>query len=586
MLKAYRTLFPYIKKYRSRYALGILCLIAVDGAQLLLPQFVRRAIDSVASGLFDPSVVIQACASMLLVAAVIGMGRFLWRFFLHGSARRIEAELRDRLFSHLMTLSSSFYQENKIGDIMSRGTSDIGTIRQAASMGFVNFVDGSFMSLSILVIIFVQNPRVALFTVLPLPFVTALILVFGKLVGKRFQRMQERYAKLGEIAQETFSGVRVVKSFVKESHFEGKFAEANDRYRDSALALVRVFGLFFPLISFLSGLTTLILVAVGGAATASNSMSPGDLVAMLAYLEMLVWPMVAAGFTVNLLQRGAVSLKRIDEILDAKAEIVSGSVKAPIRGSIEARGLTFRYPGADADALFDVGFTLPVGKTLGVLGKVGSGKSTLIKLMARLWDPPAGALSIDGIDVRERDLTSLRASIGMVPQESFLFSDSLKANVEFGAPRLSAERFARACEIASIDRDVARFPDGWDTVVGERGLTLSGGQKQRVSIARALARDPEILVFDDALSAVDAETEERVLGGLLADRAGKTNVIVSHRVSTLRHADAILVLDGGKVAQYGTHDELYATEGFYRDVARLQELEDEETAAAAGEGTR
>lgn len=576
MLKDYRTALPYLRQYRWRYAAGALCLIVVDGAQLAMPQLVKRAVDLVSSGDFSKSEVLRVAGSMLLVALVISATRFLWRYFIHGSSRRIEAAMRDRLFARLMDLSGSYFQANKTGDLMARATNDLGAVRQALGMGFVTFFDGVFMTAAILAVMLAQNPRIALLTIAPLPVITALILLFGGMVGRRFKRVQEIYSRLSEIAQETIAGIRVVKSFVKEERFAADFSEENDRYRDASLGLVKVFGFFFPLISFLSGLTTVILLLAGGSAVIDNSMSAGDIVAMLAYLEMLIWPMMGAGFTVNMLQRGAASLKRVAEVLDAKPEIASPpmAIKGIPRGGIEFRGLSLTYPGASSPALSDVALVLPEGSTLGVLGRVGSGKSTLLKVLPRLVDPPPGTVFLGGTDVRARDLADLRRAFGFVPQDSFLFSDTVEANVRFGAADMSEERFRRVVAIAAIDRDVELFPKGWATLVGERGLSLSGGQKQRLAIARALAADPAILVLDDALSAVDAETEKAILSALLEERRGRTNIIVSHRVSTLRNADIIVVLDGGRIAQRGTHAELLAdSEGYYAEIARLQELE-------------
>ncbi len=576
MLKQFKTVLPYFRKYASRYILGFLCLIVVDGAQLIIPQFIRRAIDLVSEGSFQLRDILSISLAMVGIAACISLGRFLWRFFIHGSSRRIEVEMRDRLFDHLLQLSGTFYQANKTGDIMAKATNDMGAIRQAMGMGLVTFVDGTFMALAILVIMIAQNPGTALLTIIPLPLVTILMIFFGTMVGKRFERVQAIYSRLSEIAQETMAGIRVVKAFVKEEKFAQDFSASNDEYRDASMSLVKVFGLFFPLIAFLSGLTTLILLLAGGKAVLANRMSPGDIVAMLAYLQMLVWPMIGAGFTVNTLQRGAASLKRVNEVLDTMPDIVSapGAYGDIPEGDIEFSSLSFSYAPSGKPALQDVSFLLPRGSTLGILGRVGSGKSTLIRVLPRLIDPPHGSVRIGGRDVCEYDLASLRRAFGFVPQDSFLFSDSIQANILYGRRDLDPGRFAQVAAIAAIDRDVADFPEGWATVVGEKGLTLSGGQKQRVALARALAMDPEILVLDDALSAVDAETEDRILSALIEERRGRTNIIVSHRVSTLRHADLILVLEEGRVSQRGSHEELLSdSKGFYAEIARLQELE-------------
>lgn len=576
MLNEYRSLFPYLRAYRWRYVAGMFCLVVVDGSQLIVPQILKRAVNLVSSGSFQMSQVLRLVLALLLVAVCISAGRFLWRYFIHGSSRRIEVEMRDALFSRLMDLSGDFFQANKIGDLMARATNDMGAIRQATGMGFVTLFDGLFMSAGILAVMFASAPSTSLMTVIPLPLITFLIVLFGGLVGKRFKRMQEIYSRLSEIAQESLAGIRVLKAFVKEERFALLFARENDDYRDASLSLVKVFGFFFPFISFLSGLTTAILLVVGGRAVLENRLSAGDIVAMLAYLAMLIWPMMGAGFTVNTLQRGAASLGRVNEILGAVPAIASppGARPGPVRGDLELRGLGFAYPGSSQRALCELSLVVPRGSTLGILGRVGSGKSTLLRLLPRLIDPPPGTVFIGGVDAREYDLGALRAAFGFVPQDSFLFSDTVANNLRFGAPDLPEERFKRVASVAALDRDVALFPAGWETVVGERGLTLSGGQKQRISIARALAVDPEILVLDDALSAVDADTEEKILSALLEEREGRTNLIVSHRVSTLRHADQIIVLGEGKIVQRGSHEVLLAEKGgFYAEIARLQELE-------------
>lgn len=578
MLKEYRTILPYLKKYRLYYGLGIFFLVIVDAAQIFIPRLIKKAVDIIADGGYTMADVIEPALMMVGLMAFIAVGRYFWRYFIIGASRRIEAELRNKLFSHFMEMSSDFFQDNKTGDLMARATNDMNAVRQSVGMGFVSFVDGIFMSSLILIAMISDNASVALYTVIPLPLVTVLILFFGTMVGRQFKRVQEVYSKLSDIAQETISGMRVVKAFVKERYFSARFSQTNDSYRDATMDLVKTFGLFFPLISFLAGLSTAILVLAGGGAVIANKMSPGDIIAMIAYLEMLIWPMMGAGFTVNLIQRGSASLKRINEVLDRKSTIVEARDALDIQpsGALEIKELEYSYGKDGPKVIQGISFSVGEGETLGILGRVGSGKTTLIKLLPRILDPGAGRVFIGGRDSSAFTLSGLRSAFGFVPQESFLFSASVRDNILFGVDDCSNERFDQLSKIASLDKDLSLFPAGWDTIVGERGLTLSGGQKQRIAIARALALDPQILVLDDALSAVDAETEERILQNLLLERAGRTNILVSHRVSTLRHADRILVLDGGKMLQYGSHEELMKDKkGFYAEIARLQELETE-----------
>ncbi|MDR0785108.1 MAG: ABC transporter ATP-binding protein/permease [Treponema sp.] len=583
MKNDYSALFPYLRRYRLRYFWGFVFLIIVDAAQVLIPFFLQKSIDAVYYTSTTWKLLLPLVGGMVLLTTLISCGRFLWRYFIHGSARRIETEMRDAFFAHILTLSYDFFQKNKIGDLMARATNDMNTVRTAIGMGFVALFDGTVMAVSILIIIFVQDAKTAALAVLPLPLVTVLILLFGKLVGKRFQKAQETYSNISNIVQETFAGARVVKSFVKEWYFLRQFADTNDDYRKANMDLVKLYGVFFPLISFFSGLTSIILLVVGGVRVVNGLMTPGELAALFRYLQMLIWPLIGAGFMVNIIQRGAVSLSRINEVMSAKPLIASSEEKArePLKDapSIQVKNLTFAYDSHDekAPVLKNVSFTLAQGEILGVLGKTGSGKTTLLKTLTRLVEPPPGTVLVNGLDVREWDLTELRNLFSVVPQDSYLFSDSIKSNVAYGVDGADEDALKKAIEIASIDSDLANFADGWDTVIGEKGLTISGGQKQRVAIARALAKlaytRSHILALDDSLSSVDAETEKRILTNLFENLRGMTVVIISHRVSTLSYADKVIVLERGAVAEYGPPDLLAAGNGFYAKINSLQQLE-------------
>ncbi|TFG58785.1 MAG: ABC transporter ATP-binding protein [Spirochaetales bacterium] len=575
MFKEFRTLGPYIKRYAGFYIPGIIALLLTSGGQILIPQFIRRAIDLIATGDFRAAQILSLAGMLVGTAAGISLFRFGWRMLIQNASRRIEAELREQYFQKLLTLSSSFFGKNKTGDLMARATNDMHAVRMATSLALVAAFDGIFMTLSILILLFSRYPRLTLYTIIPLPVITILILGLGSIIGEKFRKVQEGFSNLSDHAQEVFSGIRVVKSFVKEKYFLRKFAAANDDYQLKNMELVRLWGLFFPLVAFLSGITTILLLRLGGGMVMTGDISAGDFVAVLAYLEMLIWPMLGAGFTVNLLQRGAASLKRINAVLNEKPDIATppDAVNGSTRGDLRITRLSYTYPGTETPVLHDVSLEVPEGAILGILGRTGSGKTTLISMLPRILDPPEGTVFLNGTDVRRFDLPVLRKSFGFVPQDSFLFSMSLRDNISFGLDDKKEDIVQRVAEVSTINRDAKDFYDGFNTLVGERGITLSGGQKQRVAISRALAVEADILVFDDALSAVDTETEEKILRELLEYRKGKTSIIVSHRVSTLSTADKIIVLDNGRIIQEGTHEELMCAEGFYREIYYLQSFE-------------
>ncbi|MDR1143266.1 MAG: ABC transporter ATP-binding protein/permease [Spirochaetaceae bacterium] len=594
-LREFRTILPYLKRYRRPYTLGFLCLIVVDGAQAIIPQFIRRAVDLITLGDFEWFAVLRLCLAMLAVMAVIALGRFLWRCCIHGSSRRIETELRDTLFAHLLSLAYDFYQKNKIGDLMARSINDIGAVRNALGWGLVTLVDGTIMAAAILAIIFIQDPRTAAVCVLPLPLITIVMLAFGKAMGRRFHRVQESYSAMSNTVQETFAGIRVIQSFVKEWWFVKKFAAVNGDYQDANMGLVKIYGAFFPFVSFLAGLTTIILLLAGGRRVVAGYLTPGELVALFSYLQMLIWPLMGAGFMVNMIQRGAAGMGRINEVLQSEPSIRSPLSVRPRSGSealpaVELRNLVFHYPGENKNpgggespapnVLNGISLVIPRGTVMGILGRTGSGKSTLIKTLMRMVDPPAGSVFVEGTDVRDWDLGELRTLFGVSPQDSYLFSDTIKNNIAYGARagEDQAAALSGAARMSALDRDLEAFGRGWDTLIGERGLTLSGGQKQRVAIARAILAAPEILALDDAFSAVDTETEKRILTAILDDRHGKnsgpakTTIIISHRVSTLSRSDTVAVLEEGRISELGSPKELLAAGRFFTRMAALQQL--------------
>ena len=577
MIGEFRTLLPLVKKYRRSYVLGILSLIVTSGAQLFIPWLIGQAVDVLSAGRSPDFTAIRRILILMIgTAVIVGLGRLGWRFFIHGSSRRIENDLRLQIYDHLLTLPRSYYQQVKTGDLMARATNDLNAVRMAVGMALVAFFDGLFMTLAILIILFGQNPRLALFTVMPLPIITISLILLGSRIGHLFRAVQEGFSRMSDQAQEVFSGIRVVQVFVKEHYFLKRFGDANAAYQEKNMRLVRIWGLFFPLVTFLSGVTLLMLLWFGGRALIIGEISAGEFVATLSYLQMLIWPMMGAGFTVNMLQRGAASLARINEVLSAQSDITSppdGRTSIG-RGRIEIKDLSFFYSGETEPALHNVSIEIPAGTTLGILGRTGSGKSTLVDLIPRLLDPPAGTIFLDGTDVKRYDLDILRSVFGMVPQTTFLFSATVAENIRFADSTADDVTVHRFGEIAAMDTDVNDFPDGWNTVVGERGVTLSGGQRQRIAVARALLKNPPVLIFDDALSAVDTHTEERILSNITRERAERTTIIVSNRVSTLQEADQIVVLEDGRITDRGTHATLITRPGLYREVYFLQQQEE------------
>ncbi len=578
MIKEYKTIVPYLKKYWYAYCLGLLFLVLTNAGQLMIPQILRKSIDRIYWGSFLISDILKSMLFIVGIAVVVAAGRFLWRFFIQGSSRRIEASLRIKLFDHLLLLGHDFFNTHKTGDIMARATNDLNAVRMATGMALIAFVDGLFMTTAILVILFTQNTRLAGLTIIPLPVITIVILFFGSMLGSRFRVVQEKFSGISGHVQEALTGIRVLKAFNRESFSTLEFGDKNDEYKRANLSLIKIWGLFFPIIAFLSGISTLLLLLFGGPAVIGGTFTPGDFTAFLSYLGMLVWPLLGAGFTVNLIQRGGASLKRINEILLYEPHIKNCDdplVKIE-NSAIRIDNLNYTFPGTEVPVLENINFDLKEGEILGVLGRTGSGKSTLLNLLTRQYDPPENRILLGGKDLKKYDINTLRKYFGIVPQETFLFSTSIEDNISFGVPNIPEEKIRWAAELSTIDRDIETFPDKWKTEVGERGLTLSGGQKQRVAISRALILDPPVLIFDDALSAVDTETESKILKHLLKERSGKSSIIISHRISTLQYADKVIVLDEGKIVESDKPSELLKNDGIYSDIAALQSFSSEE----------
>jgi len=569
-----RRLLPKLSRHRGRVLFGLLCLLLTTAFSVANPWVLRHAIDDLTIEVTRDKLWIYAGALLLLIT-LEGISRYGMRMVLIGVSREMEYELRNDVYDHLTRLTPRYYQDHRVGELMSRASNDMSAVRSVLGPGIMYAANTVATFAGAVTLMLLISPTLTVLALVPLALVSFLVRHYGRQMHDRFEEVQAQLAEMSALVQENLAGARVVRAYAQEEHEESRFAAANEDYVSRNRRLIRITGVLYPGIQFLMGLGALTVLWLGGRMVVADRITLGEFVAFGAYLAMLQWPMIALGWVVNLFERGEASMGRIHAILDAEVEIRD---EAPldvrqIRGDVAFRGLTFGYDGVPV--LHDVDLDVPAGTTVAIVGPTGAGKTTLVSLLPRLWDAPAGTLLVDGHDVRRIPLEVLRAAVGFVPQESFLFSDSVRENVAFGLRGPDPGRAEWAAEVAQLAGDVREFPKGFDTTVGERGVTLSGGQKQRAALARALAVDPRILVLDDALSAVDTETEERVLEGLREVMKTRTTFLVSHRVSTVRHADLIVFLEDGRIVERGTHDELVARGGHYSDLHRRQLLEEQ-----------
>lgn len=548
-----------------------------DIVGLTQPQVLRLAVDDLYRGVTADKLGRYALL-LFAIAIVSGLFKYWMRLRVIGVSRQIEFDLRNDLFTHLQRLPAQYFQRERTGEIMSRATNDLSAVRMMLGPGIMYLVNTLVVALVSLAFMLSISPRVTLYALLPLPLVSFSVWFFGSRIHRRFEAIQEQFASLSARVQENLAGVRVVRAFAREHGEQDEFHTLNQEYLARNLSLIRTSGVFYPALGFLSGLASLLALYLGGREVVAGRMTIGQFVAFTVYLGMLNWPMVALGWVINLFQRGLASWRRILEILDAPVEIASAPDAVPVvacAGDIEFRRLTFCYPGSRTPALRDVSFMVPAGRTFALVGRTGAGKSTLLALLSRTFDPPPGTVFLDGRDVRTLDLASLRAQIAWAPQDTFLFSATVAENIAYGVDEMREPEVTRAAQIARLHEDIQDFPQGYATRVGERGITLSGGQKQRAAIARALLRDAPVLLLDDSLSSVDTHTEAAILEGLRGEMRGRTTLLVSHRVSTVREADGIVVLDDGAVVERGTHEALLALGGRYAELDRRQQLEEE-----------
>ena len=592
MFKNLRPLFPYLRKYRSTFGIGALCVLCNNGVWILFPLVIRRAIDDLNQGVTRHKLLTYS-ALLLAVAGVKAIFQFLTRWILIGVSREIEFDLRNDLFTHLERLSYSYYQRTRTGDIMARMTNDLNAVRMLVGPGIMYTANTVVFTAGALVFMLSISPKLTIFAFAPLPIVSIVVQYFGRKIHERFERIQAMFSDISARAQENFSGARIIRAYVQEEAEIDLFERENEEYIGRSLKLVRLMGMLWPTLTTLLGVAIVIVLWVGGNEVIHHRITVGSFVAFNTYMVQLTWPVIALGWVINIFQRGTASTLRIESILAEPLEITDAGVPASgaptnIAGEIEFRNLSFHYgqtlqatergsgrQHGDEDVLRNVNLRIPAGTSLAIVGPTGSGKSTLVSLIPRIYDASPGSVLIDGRPIREFPLELLRKNIGFVPQETFLFSDSIRENIAFGAQNATDPDVRRVAEAASIASDIVSFPEGYNTLVGERGLTLSGGQKQRTAIARALIRNPRILVLDDALSSVDTQTEDRILNYLREIMQGRTTIFISHRVSTVRNADRIAVLHDGQIVEYGTHDELIDRNGYYTELYNKQLLEEE-----------
>lgn len=576
-MRNFKTIWPFIREHKWMYLFGFIWILVTDLFQLITPRILGNITDAFQGGMMSSQKLLLYTLIIIGIALGVAIFRFLWRWFIIGTSRKLEYHIRNQFFNHLQKLSTNFFNHHKTGDLMAHATNDINSIRMAMGPGLIFAFDSLFLTITTISILLSINVKLTILSLIPMPILTLIVLKFGKLIHNRFRIVQDAFAKLTDRVQENFAGIRIVKSFVQEEMEIKKFTESNQYNMDVNMNLVRIWGMFHPLIEILAALSFVIILSYGGRLVILGELSLGNFIAFYSYLGLMTWPIMAIGRVINIFQRGAVSMERINNILFTRPEIHDYSDTVDdhlVTGKIEFKNLTFQYAKNQTPVLKNIDLTIDKGQSLAIVGRTGSGKTTLVNLLLRLFNTQRGQLFIDGVDINKIPLETLRQNIGYVPQDNFLFSTTIKNNLSFAFAESSQDQVERAAKIAQIYENIDEFPDKFETLVGERGVTLSGGQKQRTSIARAIIKDPKILILDDSLSAIDTQTEEKILHELKKLMINRTSIIISHRISTIKDADQIIVLEKGEIIEKGTHDQLLENQGLYNYLYQKQLLEE------------